>query len=210
MDMGNRIKELRIAAGLTQTELGDKLGVGSSAVAKYEKGRVKNIKQSTIAKMAEIFGCTPSYVMALDDVPPLPPNIITPAARPVPVLGTICAGDGAVAEENFVGNFFIDNTVQADYALRVNGDSMVEAEIYNGDMAFLRKDFEFRAGWIYAVVHGVDREASLKKVFRQDDKLILQPCNSDYSPIIADVQDCYIVGELVGVYHSYSGSITIK
>lgn len=106
MDMGNRIKELRIAAGLTQTELGDKLGVGSSAVAKYEKGRVKNIKQSTIAKMAEIFGCTPSYVMALDDVPPLPPNIITPAARPVPVLGTICAGNGTVADENFVGNFF--------------------------------------------------------------------------------------------------------
>ena len=209
MDMGNRIKELRIAAGLTQTELGDQLGVGSSAVAKYEKGRVKNIKQSTIAKMAEIFGCTPSYVMALDDRP-LPPNIITPAARPVPILGTICAGDGTVAEENFVGNFFIDNTVQADYALRVNGDSMVEAEIYNGDMAFLRKDFEFRAGWIYAVVHGVDREASLKKVFRQEDKLILQPCNSDYSPIIADVQDCYIVGELVGVYHSYSGTIVYK
>lgn len=210
MDMGNRIKELRIKAGLTQTELGDKLGIGASAVAKYENGRVKNIKQSTIAEMARIFDCAPSYVMALDDVPPLPPNIITPAARPVPVLGTICAGDGTVAEENFAGNFFIDNTVQADYALRVNGDSMVEAEIYNGDMAFLRKDFEFRAGWIYAVVHGVDREASLKKVFRQDDKLILQPCNSDYSPIIADVQDCYIVGELVGVYHSYSGSITIK
>lgn len=210
MDMGNRIKELRIKAGLTQTELGDKLGIGASAVAKYENGRVKNIKQSTIAEMARIFDCAPSYVMALDDVPPLPPNIITPAARPVPVLGTICAGDGTVAEENFVGNFFIDNTVQADYALRVNGDSMVEAEIYNGDMAFLRKDFEFRAGWIYAVVHGVDREASLKKVFRQDDKLILQPCNSDYSPIIADVQDCYIVGELVGVYHSYSGTIVCK
>lgn len=210
MDMGNRIKELRIKAGLTQTELGDKLGIGASAVAKYENGRVKNIKQSTIAEMARIFDCAPSYVMALDDVPPLPPNIITPAARPVPVLGTICAGDGTVAEENFVGNFFIDNTVQADYALRVNGDSMVEAEIYNGDMAFLRKDFEFRAGWIYAVVHGVDREASLKKVFRQEDKLILQPCNSDYSPIIADVQDCYIVGELVGVYHSYSGTIVCK
>ena len=210
MDMGNRIKELRIKAGLTQTELGDKLGIGASAVAKYENGRVKNIKQSAIAEMARIFGCAPSYVMALDDVPPLPPNIITPAARPVPVLGTICAGDGTVAEENFVGNFFIDNTVQADYALRVNGDSMVEAEIYNGDMAFLRKDFEFRAGWIYAVVHGVDREASLKKVVRQDDKLILQPCNSDYSPIIADVQDCYIVGELVGVYHSYSGTIVCK
>lgn len=76
MDMGNRIKELRIAAGLTQTELGDQLGIGSSAVAKYEKGRVKNIKQSTIAKMADIFGCTPSHVMALDDEQP-PTNFLT-------------------------------------------------------------------------------------------------------------------------------------
>lgn len=76
MDMGNRIKELRIAAGLTQTELGEKLGIGSSAVAKYEKGRVKNIKQSTIAKMADIFGCTPSHVMALDDDQP-PTSFLT-------------------------------------------------------------------------------------------------------------------------------------
>ena len=62
MDMGNRIKELRLQANLTQTELGAKLGVGASAIAKYEKGRVQNLKQSTIAKMAEIFHCAPSHL----------------------------------------------------------------------------------------------------------------------------------------------------
>lgn len=50
MGMAERIKELRLAAGMSQEELGLKLGLGKSAIAKYENGRVKNIKQSTIKK----------------------------------------------------------------------------------------------------------------------------------------------------------------
>ena len=227
MFLGEIIKAYRDEHGLSMQDFASLSKLSKPYISQLEKN--KNPKTGdaivpspdTFQKVATAMGITfDDLIRMVDKNQPmaiakikkdkLPPNIITPAARPVPVLGTICAGDGTVAEENFSGNFFIDNTVQADYALRVNGDSMVEAEIYNGDMAFLRKDFEFRAGWIYAVVHGVDREASLKKVFRQEDKLILQPCNSDYSPIIADVQDCYIVGELVGVYHSYSGTIVCK
>ena len=205
MDMGERIRELRIAAGLTQTELGDMLGVGASAVAKYENGRVQNLKQSTIAKMAEIFHCAPSYVMALEDAPkPVPSNILKPAAHAVPILGTICAGNGIVAEESFSGKFFIDSSIEADYCLQVKGDSMIGAEIYDGDYAFLRKATEFRNGQIYAVLFGDANEASLKVVHKQGEQtLILSPCNDDYSPIVTDTIDCYLVGELVGVYHSH-------
>ena len=67
MDMALRIKELRKAAGLSQEELGEKLGLGKSAIAKYENGRVQNIKRSTIEKMAELFSCRPSYLMGYDD-----------------------------------------------------------------------------------------------------------------------------------------------
>lgn len=67
MDMATRIKELRQAANLTQEELGHKLGLQKSAIAKYESGRVSNIKRSTIKKMADIFGCKPSYLMGFDD-----------------------------------------------------------------------------------------------------------------------------------------------
>lgn len=49
------IKKLRIQNHLTQEQLGEKLGVQKSAIAKYEKGRVENLKRSTIQKMAEIF-----------------------------------------------------------------------------------------------------------------------------------------------------------
>ena len=67
MPMAERIKELRIAAGLTQEELGEKLGLQKSAIAKYENGRVENIKRSTIQAMAQLFGVKPSYILDFDD-----------------------------------------------------------------------------------------------------------------------------------------------
>lgn len=61
--MAKRIKECRTQQGLTQEELADKLGLKKSAIAKYENGRVENIKRTTIEQMADIFECSPSYLM---------------------------------------------------------------------------------------------------------------------------------------------------
>lgn len=66
-NMAEIIKEQRTAAGLTQEELADKLGLKKSAIAKYENGRVENIKRSTIQDMSTIFGCKPSYLMGWED-----------------------------------------------------------------------------------------------------------------------------------------------
>lgn len=54
MDIGNKIKTARIAKGMTQEELGKHLGVQKSAIAKYENGRVVNIKRSTLKKISDI------------------------------------------------------------------------------------------------------------------------------------------------------------
>ncbi len=67
MGMADRIKERRISMGFTQEELGEKLGLQKSAIAKYENGRVQNIKRSTIADMARILECSPSYLMGWDE-----------------------------------------------------------------------------------------------------------------------------------------------
>lgn len=61
--MAQRIKELRMKNNLSQEQLAEMLGLQKSAIAKYENGRVVNIKRSTIANMAEIFHCSPSYIM---------------------------------------------------------------------------------------------------------------------------------------------------
>lgn len=66
MNMSERIKERRNAVGLTQEELGEKLGLKKSAIAKYENGRVENIKRSTIQKMAVVLECSPSYLLGFE------------------------------------------------------------------------------------------------------------------------------------------------
>lgn len=67
MTMGEIIKMLRVNAKMTQEELGEKLGVQKSAIRKYEKGEVENIKRSTIKKMADLFNVSPCYIMGWED-----------------------------------------------------------------------------------------------------------------------------------------------
>ncbi|WP_253288962.1 helix-turn-helix domain-containing protein [Eubacterium sp. MSJ-13] len=65
--MAIRIKALRKQKNLSQEQLADLLGLQKSAIAKYENGRVINIKRSTIAQMAKIFNCSPSYIMGWNE-----------------------------------------------------------------------------------------------------------------------------------------------
>lgn len=65
--MGKRIKECREQAGLTQEELGEKLGLQRAAINKYEKGHVENMKRATIKRMADIFDVSPSWLMGFDE-----------------------------------------------------------------------------------------------------------------------------------------------
>lgn len=73
-EMGKRIKDKRTEYNLTMNELAEKLGVQASAVNKWEKGAVENIKRSTIAQMAKLFDCSPAWLMGLDDVRPQVPS----------------------------------------------------------------------------------------------------------------------------------------
>lgn len=63
MDIGRKIKEARILKGYTQEELGNLIGVQKSAIAKYENGRVVNIKRSTLQKIAEVLNIRPSELI---------------------------------------------------------------------------------------------------------------------------------------------------
>lgn len=67
MKMGEIIRKLRIERGMTQEELGKVLGVQKSAIRKYESGAVENIKRSSIKKMADLFGVSPSYLLGYEE-----------------------------------------------------------------------------------------------------------------------------------------------
>lgn len=63
MEIGDKIREARLAKGMTQEELGELIGVQKSAIAKYENGRVVNIKRSTLKKISDILGLRPSELI---------------------------------------------------------------------------------------------------------------------------------------------------
>ena len=63
MNIGDKIRNARISKGMTQEELGKALGVQKSAIAKYENGRVVNIKRSTLKKLSDILGIAPSELI---------------------------------------------------------------------------------------------------------------------------------------------------
>lgn len=196
------IKKLRIERGLSQEELAKRTGyTDRSSIAKIESGKV-DLTNSKIAEFARALGIDPSDLMGWKTKNTrLPNNISIPAAYPVPILGTIGCGEGPIGEQNFDGFFYIDHTIRADYALHTKGDSMIDAGIQDGDVAFLVKDFNFEEGQIYAVVFGPDNEAVLKKVYKSGNKVILQSCNTKYPPIILDESDMRIIGKLSWICH---------
>lgn len=205
----NRLNKAFKASGLSQSELCDKADINKGALSSYLSGRYFP-KQIALEKLSSALNVSISYLMGFDtddttdkrDSRPLPSNIMVPAGRQIPILGTICAGNGIHCEENFEGYFLVDRSIKADYCLRVKGDSMIDANIYDGDIAFLSKDFDFIDGEIYAVCYGAEESASLKKLYRVDNKMMLQPCNTDYTAAFVDADDVVIVGECIGTYHA--------
>lgn len=116
---------------------------------------------------------------------PLPDNIIPmPRMNTVPLLGVIACGDPILAEENLTGEVSVPEHVTADFALRCQGDSMINARIHDGDIVYIRQQDSVDNGQIAAVLIG--DEATLKRVnFNPATRtLILSPANDAYAPFV--------------------------
>ena len=74
MTTGERIKSARIAAGMTQSELAQKVGVQFAAIHKYETGKIVNLKRDMIGKLASALNVRPAYLLCVTDDPS--PNVI--------------------------------------------------------------------------------------------------------------------------------------
>lgn len=194
------IRTRRLALHMSQQRLAELTGYADkSMIAKIEKGLV-DIPHSKLELFAKALRTKPGDLMGPTEEE-LPPNVyqVLPG-QPIPILGIVCAGDGKYCEDRFLGSFVCDKRIGADFVLVVEGDSMIGANIYDGDYAFIRKDYDFEEGKIYAVEMLDSGEAFLKKVYINGDSAVLAPCNPDYSPIITTVGNIRIIGRCVGIY----------
>ena len=209
--MMNSDINMRIAANLnrlmehhnvTQLELAEYMNVSQATISNWCKGS-KMPRMDKIDKLCQFFNVSRTELMDshsadLSNIS----NISFPAALPVPILGDICAGNGIFCEENFEGYFFVDQSIKADFCVRVRGNSMIDACISNNDIAFIKKTYDYKNNSVYAVLLNSECEATLKKVFWQGDTILLSPCNSEFEPMIVDASEVTILGECVGVFHN--------
>ncbi|GHU81288.1 LexA repressor [Spirochaetia bacterium] len=121
----------------------------------------------------------------------------------VPILGVVAAGKPILAEENWDGSIPIHNSLLKSkkqyFALKVRGDSMKNAGILDSDMALIQKQNIARNGEIVVAV--VDEAVTLKRYFKETNRVRLQPENTEYQPIYS--QDVRILGRLAYVLRSY-------
>jgi repressor LexA len=129
-----------------------------------------------------------------------------PSAPGIPLIGRIAAGTPILAEENKEDELPVDPTIfgsDAAFALRVQGDSMKDAQIRDRDLAIIRPREDADSGRIVAVrIRGIETEATLKILRRSEGRVELHPANDDYEPLVFSGEDCSkveILGELIGV-----------
>lgn len=120
----------------------------------------------------------------------------------IPIIGTVAAGQPILAEENIEGYFPIPVEMVPNaetFILKVKGESMINAGIFDGDQVFVEKCNTARNGDM--VVALVEDSATVKTFYKESGYIGLQPENDSMDPIIVD--NCEILGKVFGVFRLY-------
>lgn len=190
----------RLAHGRTQQQISDDTGIPVSTLSGYFAKR-STPNAGTVQKLADYFGVNksdidPRYSSTSHNLEP-----ITSTTK-IPLLGTIACGSPILAQENIIE--YINEPV--DYLpsgrlfyLRAKGQSM-EPTIRNGSLVLIRKQPSVEDGEIAAVLFTDDNEATLKRVKRAGQTVVLMPDNREYEPIItSNSNPVRILGKAVRV-----------
>jgi repressor LexA len=127
----------------------------------------------------------------------------------VPVLGKVAAGQPLLAVQNYedtvkIDRFFIGQNREV-FALRVKGESMIEAGIFDGDYVFVRKQLQASPGDVVVAMIGDD--ATVKRYYPEGDTIRFQPANAAMAPIIVrkrDFRSVNLLGVVIGMYRKMS------
>ncbi len=180
--INERIKQMRLKRNLTLLDVAEHLGVQEATAQRYESGEIKNIKHETVLELAKLFNCSPSYLMGWEENNLFPSNISQIEKKKLPMLGRVAAGEPKFAEQQFEYYVEVGAEIKADFCLKVKGDSMVNARINDGDLVFIRQQPTVEDGEIACVL--IDDEATLKRVYMNEDNITLTAENPKYKPLV--------------------------
>lgn len=179
MGIGDRIRALRINAGMTQVELANKLNISNSTLSQYESG-ARTPSDDMKLKIAALFQVSTDYLLSGTT------NTVNTKTKGVqiPVLGEVRAGYPMEAVENIIDYEEIDEDMAHRgefFALRIKGDSM-EPRFVEGDVVIVRKQETADSGDIVVALVNGD-SATIKKLKRHQNGITLVPSNSAYEPM---------------------------
>lgn len=206
--IGNRIKTLRESKGYNMRQMAAALNLPYTTYVNYEKGARRPNSEQLIL-ISKYFGVSIDYLIGRTDIPFTEdrsenlfekyPNIMPiPEMRKVPLVGAVACGKPIYREEDEWISF--PTEIKADFCLRCEGDSMINAGINDGDIVFIRTCPAVENGQIAAV--SIDNEVTLKRVYYypEKNKLVLNPENPAYEPFVfvnEELNDIRILGRAV-------------
>jgi repressor LexA len=182
----------------TVREIGDAVGLASPSTVHAHLANLERAgflkRDPTKPRALELRRETKAEAMRDDDV------------RRLPLVGQIAAGGPLLAEQNVEDYLAVPEPLSRggdEFLLRVKGDSMIQAGILDGDFVVVRRQQTAQNGDIVAALAGDDEaadEATVKRFFREDGRVRLQPENDALEPIFA--RHVQILGKVVGVFRS--------
>lgn len=135
-----------------------------------------------------------------------------PTGTEVPIVGRITAGRPILAVENIEERIVLDPAFvkgESNFLLMVEGLSMKDAGILDGDLVLVRQQSNAESGDIVAALIN-DEEATVKRFRQKGERIILEPENLDYEPIYSDSVSIKIIGKVLAVLRLLDNQLTVK
>lgn len=207
MNTNELLHQQRKRLNLTMKQVADYVGVSEATVSRWESGNIANMGRDKIALLSQILKLSPGVIagyeqndndfIALGNLMPLP------KMKKVPRLGTIACGEPILAAENIETDDFVPEDIKCDFTLMCKGDSMINARINNGDIVYIKYQEQVENGEIAAcLVEGdFETDATLKRYYKYDDRIVLQSENPKYQPFVyvhEEMNKVRIIGKAVG------------
>lgn len=179
------LRKLRTEKKMTQQELAQKIGIAKSTVSMYERGE-REPDFRTLKAFADVFAVPQSFLLE-EQNSFYHPQILPISYKKIPLLGNIACGDPITAVEEIEEYVQVDGSVQADFAVRAVGDSMIGAHIYDGDLVFVKQQDIVENGEIAVVL--IEEDVTLKRFKRVDNLVILSPENGSYEDLVIHLDE---------------------
>lgn len=189
IDIKKVLKERKI----TYLQLSELSDIPIQTIQKIFSGNTKSPRVDTLRKIERALGLDERPTVY--DIPGIEP---LPIFKNIPLVGTIACGTPTLAEQNIEQYIKMDEEINADFALRCKGDSMINARIFSGDIVFIKQQPIVDNGEIAAVL--IDGEATLKRVYVYNNRIELRPENPTFPVLNYEnntLKDIRILGKAV-------------